>query len=153
MSPVRSYRKSLREKPASTYRTQEYAARCPSPRPASSASEPLRKRYPRQVALGGDNRQAVFSMSDKRRYCYRSVIRQTLWQQRLGRGTAVQLLLSYRFSYWHRHCLFSERIWVATGHTGREPRCQRQHFRTGAIAPRIACFDCWVHFFDGAYAF
>src|SRR5260370_15621646 len=67
-------------------------------------------------------------------------------------GTPVQLLLSCRFSYWHRHCLFSERIWMATGHTDRGSRCERQHFRTGAIASRIARFDCWVHFFDGAHA-
>src|SRR5258708_26110090 len=61
-------------------------------------------------------------------------------------GTPVQLLLSCRFSYWHRHCLFSERIWMATGHTDRGSRCERQHFRTGAIASRIARFDCWVTF-------
>jgi hypothetical protein len=36
--------------PASIYRTQGYVARCPSPRPASSASEQPRKRYPRQAA-------------------------------------------------------------------------------------------------------
>jgi polyhydroxyalkanoate synthase len=37
--------------PASIYRTQGYVARCLSPRPASSASEPPHKRYPRQAAL------------------------------------------------------------------------------------------------------
>ena len=36
--------------PASTCRTQGYVARCPSPRPASSASELHRKRYRRQAA-------------------------------------------------------------------------------------------------------
>ena len=35
---------------ASICRTQGYVARCPSPRPASSASEPPRKRYRRQAA-------------------------------------------------------------------------------------------------------
>jgi len=43
-------------------------------------------------------------------------------------------------------CLFSERIWMATGHTDRGSRCERQHFRTGAIASRIARFDCWFTF-------
>ncbi|MET4486109.1 hypothetical protein ABIA94_001668 [Bradyrhizobium sp. LA7.1] len=35
---------------ASTCRTRGYVVRCPSPRPASSASEQPRKRYPRQAA-------------------------------------------------------------------------------------------------------
>src|SRR6476619_6975697 len=32
-------------------------------------------------------------------------------RDRWGRGTPVQLLFSYRFSCWRRHCLFGERVW------------------------------------------
>src|SRR3954453_8868901 len=44
-------------------------------------------------------------------------------------------------------------MWMATGRTDRGSRCERQHFRTGAIASRITRFDCWVHFFNGAARF
>ena len=92
-------------------------------------------------------------LSARNRHCYRSVTQANLLAAEVGRGTPVQLLLSSRLSYWHRHRLFSERIWMATGHTDRGSQCERQHLRTGAIASRIARFDCWVHFFDGAHAF
>src|SRR3954468_6540460 len=70
-----------------------------------------------------------------------TILQQPVGFFRWGRGTRVQLPLSCRFSCWHGHCLFGERIWVATGHTDRGSQCERQHFRTGAIASRIARFD------------
>src|ERR1700675_1165233 len=65
--------------------------------------------------------------SARNRHCHRSMSQANLLAAEVGRGTPVQLLHSCRFSCWHRHCLFSERIWMATGYTDRRSRCERKH--------------------------
>ena len=105
-------------------------------------------------ALPGERTSAgCRGVSERCRYCHRSITQANLLAAEVGRGTPVQLPHSYRFSCWHRHCLFSERIWMQTGHKDLGSRCERKHFRTVTIASRIARFDGRVHLFDGAHAF